>query len=270
MVLGAIREMSVQSYSSVIENIENFDDIGEAYFQKRLSILREGLIGALGMTVVTGPFRGMDILVSPDPINFLPRLLGCYEQELHPRMESLISYRPDQLINIGCGEGYYAVGMALRVPELTVHAFDLDEESLFLCRQIAEQNGVANRVNLYGECTQESLSCLAKKGSVIICDCEGAELDLLKPLAVPILKECSLTVELHEFLCLGLAEELASRFDRTQAVQIVDSSGRNPHAFPFLRKFSNLDQWLVLCEFRSASMQWMVADPNDDRMPHLK
>ena len=262
--------MSVQSHSDVLDNIENFDDIGEVYLQKRLSILREGLIGALGMTVVTGPFRGMDILETRDPIHFLPRLLGCYEQELHPRMEFLINHCPDQLINIGCGEGYYAVGMALRVPELTVHAFDLDEETLFLCRQIAERNGVANRVNLYGECTLESLSCLAKKGSVIICDCEGAELDLLRPLAVPILRECSLTVELHELFFPGLTEELASRFDRTQDVQIVNSSGRNPHAFPFLTKFSNLDQWLVLCEFRSASMQWMVADSNDDRIPPLK
>ena len=104
---------------------------------------------------------------------------------------------------------------------------------------------------------------------MIICDSEGSELDLLKPLKAPILKECSLTVELHEFLCPGLTEELASRYDCTHAVEIIDSFGRNPHAYPFLRKLSNFDQLLVLCEFRSASMQWMAADPNVSGMSTL-
>ena len=70
----------------------------------------------------------------------------------------------------------------------------------------------------------------------------------------------------------AFAQKLCSgrQLYRVYYYNVLREAGRNPHAFPFLTKFSNLDQWLVLCEFRSASMQWMVADPKDDRMPPLK
>ena len=45
-----------------------------------------------------------------------PLLAGCYEAEIQPAVESLIDSRPDRVVDIGAAEGYYTVGLALRIP----------------------------------------------------------------------------------------------------------------------------------------------------------
>jgi hypothetical protein len=41
---------------------------------------------------------------------------GCYEHELHGEIEQLVTRGFDAVLNIGCGEGYYAIGLARRMP----------------------------------------------------------------------------------------------------------------------------------------------------------
>src|ERR1700687_3163602 len=77
-----------------------------------------------GDTIMGGPFRGMSFPypeLGSRPV--IPYLLGCVEKELHPVLQSLLSSRYECALNIGCAEGYYAVGLAwlLRIP---VYAYD--------------------------------------------------------------------------------------------------------------------------------------------------
>ena len=82
---------------------------------------RQDLLAALvqqqGWVVQSGPFAGM---VLPDRAcwgdgDLLPKLLGCYEAELHAIIEEILAATPDLVINIGATEGYYAIGMARRL-----------------------------------------------------------------------------------------------------------------------------------------------------------
>ena len=56
----------------------------------------------------------------------VPKLIGSYEEEVHPIIEEIIRRRYSIVVNIGCAEGYYAVGFALRIPDAIVYAFDVD------------------------------------------------------------------------------------------------------------------------------------------------
>src|SRR5947209_5143244 len=70
------------------------------------------LVDAYGTTVLNGPFRGQ-IYSRASLLNRVsgPRLLGSYEQELHPIFGNLDpSY--EAFVDVGAAEGYYAVGMA--------------------------------------------------------------------------------------------------------------------------------------------------------------
>ena len=65
-----------------------------------------------GFTVRAGPFAGLTyprsaVLQMP---SFTSRLAGTYESELHPVIETLVRSQPRLLINLGAGDGYYAVG----------------------------------------------------------------------------------------------------------------------------------------------------------------
>ena len=51
----------------------------------------------------------------------------------------------------GCAEGYYAVGMARLAPEITVYAYDIEERARIACADLAQRNGVADRVIVGGE-----------------------------------------------------------------------------------------------------------------------
>lgn len=50
----------------------------------------------------------------------VPNLVGSYESELHLQIEQLILERPQVVIDVGCAEGYYAVGLAQRLPDATI------------------------------------------------------------------------------------------------------------------------------------------------------
>jgi hypothetical protein len=63
-----------------------------------------------GLHVRSGPFAGMDYVVNAAEGAFLPRILGVYERELHPDLTAFAAEGLDHVIDIGCAEGYYAVG----------------------------------------------------------------------------------------------------------------------------------------------------------------
>ena len=66
--------------------------------------------------VASGPFAGMrhgDIAVGSV---LTVKLLGTYEKELWPIIDQIIATAYPLIIDIGAAEGYYAVGLAMRIP----------------------------------------------------------------------------------------------------------------------------------------------------------
>ena len=76
---------------------------------RRVGIV-SGLFHVHGGTVGTGPFAGMRLMrpASLGDGDLAPKLLGCYEAKLHPAMAKAVARNPKTIVNIGCGEGYYA------------------------------------------------------------------------------------------------------------------------------------------------------------------
>jgi len=91
----------------------------------------------LNHRVQDGPFAGMQYpeeMVRTDTESpFMPKLLGCYEMECNPFIEEICRRDYDQVINIGAAEGYYAVGLAMRMPRTRIIAFETSSRSRRLC-----------------------------------------------------------------------------------------------------------------------------------------
>ncbi|HYT43403.1 MAG TPA: hypothetical protein VEP90_13780, partial [Methylomirabilota bacterium] len=81
-----------------------------------------------GPHVQSGPFK--DMLISQKVAQSTNnegnrtgiRLTGNYEIELHPTINKAISRNPHIIVNIGSAEGYYAIGLALALPNAKVRA----------------------------------------------------------------------------------------------------------------------------------------------------
>lgn len=133
-----------------------------------------------GLTVQSGPFRGM---VLPARTSWLdgditPKILGCYEAELHAAVDRAAERQPTVVINVGCAEGFYAVGLARLFPHARVYAFDTHERARAVCREAADANGLGERLEIDGACTtQRLLEVAGNNRALIVLDCEGAEFE---------------------------------------------------------------------------------------------
>ena len=93
----------------------------------------------------------------------MPKLVGSYEAELHGVIEQIVATDYQVVVDVGCAEGYYANGLARRLPSARVYAFDTDPEARHLCEAMAALNGVEKRVIVGGKCEPDDLNALLKR-----------------------------------------------------------------------------------------------------------
>jgi hypothetical protein len=186
--------------------------------------------------VFAGPFSTMKLAhgltLSSDP----KMIVGSYEQEVHDVINEIICAAPTNIIDIGAAFGYYAVGLALKIANTTVTAFEAVEEPHW--RQLADLariNGVSTKIVQRGFCTADELEKACRPGSFILCDCEGGELEILQPAEVPALKYCKILVELHEFNRPNLLATLVTRFRDSHHVKIIEETERHPSQYRVLK-----------------------------------
>lgn len=211
-----------------------------------------------GMTVRGGPFAGMEY---PRDLAQIPKLTGVYEIELHPAVARWIADPPSVVVDVGCSEGYYAVGLARALPGAVVHAYDIDERSRALCADLAARNGVAARVDVRSECTLDTLRALPGDGVALFMDCEGCELDLLRPREIPPMAGWRIIVELHDFVRPGLGDEVLGRFAETHHVELIEERPRSEVNPEQLRFLDARRRAIALNEYRPQAMRWASLTP---------
>lgn len=218
--------------------------------------------------VVSGPFRGIQYITEAIGSAITPKILGTYEMELYPIIESIVGRQPKYIIDIGAAEGFYAVGLATRLPNCKIIAFESESRGQDLLRQLAEINGVSDRIEINGHCTLESLhNCLELKPSdiVIICDIEGAELSLLDPTRLPKLLQCSILVELHPVVEKKIKNVFFSRFSAASEITTIGSKLRIVENFPemIIMPLNKFQKLACMDEVRSDRMEWLWIDPRE-------
>ncbi|MFZ1469916.1 MAG: class I SAM-dependent methyltransferase [Paracoccaceae bacterium] len=226
----------------------------------RSAVLDNTLVATSGTTVLHGPFQGMAYPVRAAEGARAARLIGGYEASLAPVIQTIIDRAYATVIDIGCAEGYYAVGLARRMPLTLVLARDISLPAQALCRQLAQANDVADRVEIGGQFNHADFDLCVSSRSVVICDIEGAEGDLLDPAAAPGLTQADILVEVHEGMRPGLIATLTDRFSPTHTVTRIDRALR-PDLLPaWAERLSDLDRLLLLWEWRASPTPWLWID----------
>jgi hypothetical protein len=208
--------------------------------------------------VTSGPFAGLRY---SDEVIQVPKLVGTYELELQPALERLIARQPATIINVGAGEGYYAVGLARRLPHARVHAFDINERAQELCRGLATMNEVGDRVTVRGECSPAALADLARPDVALVMDCEGCELALLRPDESPALRRWTILVELHDFLDPATSTIITERFADTHDVDLIEARSRRGLTVEQIDFLSAAEREIALEEARPPGMRWADMRP---------
>jgi precorrin-6B methylase 2 len=162
---------------------------------------------------------------------------------------------------VGCAEGYYAVGLARMMPDVTVYAYDIDAKARAACAELAEKNGLSDRVIVGGEFAPDGFEAFAGRRMLVMVDAEGAELDILQPALSPALAGMNVIVETHDLYRPHALATMAERFAPTHDIVRVDQQPKTFDMPPWLRELPHLDQLLAVWEWRIQPTPWLVMTP---------
>lgn len=216
------------------------------------------------LVVEEGLFKGM-IYPGFDSVGsaFFPKLLGTYERELLPFFEDIKNNNYNEILDIGCAEGYYAVGLALNYPKAKIYAFDINPIALELCKKMATINNVLNNLNLLSECSSDYLLQFPfSESSLIVCDCEGFEKELFNNSNVNKFLNCDIIIEAHDFIDNTISIYLKNLFKNTHHVSTIKSIDDNEKPDKYfvkkLSKYSFNTRKKILAEDRPDIMEWVI------------
>jgi hypothetical protein len=226
-----------------------------------MGAIQREVVTRYGQKIQDGPFAGMLYLDEAAGSELVPKLIGSYEAEIHNRIVELS--HPDRdvrIVNIGCAEGYYAVGMALLIPSASIYAFDIHPVAQERCGQLAQINGVADRVQVKGECTATSLNSILRAGDILICDCEGCEFAVLDPQQAPVLKTTHMIVELHDsdHLELNITPSLLARFRDSHEIELCSVKRRRDSDWRAVQFLNPSQRRIAIDEGRTLGQQWAL------------
>jgi hypothetical protein len=208
--------------------------------------------------VLTGPFRGMEYTDDSAGSALSPKLLGTYEKELSCVIEAACFRAYGLIIVIGAAEGYYAVGMALKSPQAHVIAFEQSEIARRLLRRLIDRNRVSERISIDKTCSIENLATVlnGEGRKLVICDVDGAEVDLLDPIRVTGLRRVDVLVELHDCFTPGISAEIEKRFAGSHFIDVIKARPRRSWDCPKGLGLTGRDGSLAVQEHRPGPQSW--------------
>ncbi len=221
--------------------------------------------------VMHGPFKRMKY---PELKAFgstlFPKLLGSYEKELQPLIETLCLAAYSEIVNIGCAEGYYAVGLAQRIKHAKVFAYDLNREALAACANMAQINGVKERLITGMCCDINTIKSIPfSQRALIVSDCEGDEKNLFADEIASLLSNHDMLIEIHGN---EIAQLLKSRFQSTHSIMFIpcidDLTKAKTYSFPELDGYKLAERMILLAELRQNSIGWFFMTPHNNPTKH--
>ena len=196
-------------------------------------------------------------------------LLGTWEKELFHVIETIRHSSYSKIICIGAAEGYYAVGFGLIHNETPIIAFEEIRSYRSFLQNLAESNFLSNidykkRCNL--DNLKNALDLDKKRNSLIFCDIEGGEIELLNPQKIASLKYSHILVEIHEMYQNECEKTLIKRFSKTHQIEIVKGKERSledlPPQLAFLNYLCSQKKILsLMSEGRPYPMNWLWMKP---------
>jgi hypothetical protein len=226
--------------------------------------LAQRVIDRVGDRVIDGPCTGLRYPADrlPDVDAPVAKLLATYERQLHEPLERAVDSGRSPFIDVGCADGYYAVGLALRHAELEVHAFDLARSARSLCADLAVSNGCADQIRVRGRCDTRQMAKLRLDNALVLADVEGAEFELFSEEMVSLLGGTVVIIELHRPVEDPACAALLERFLSSHGAQALAEHAPDPDAIPALSFLDPDERVAATSEWRAQSEQtWLVLTP---------
>ena len=147
---------------------------------------------------MTGPFKGMKYSKAKAAGDLLPQLLGTYESELIPLINSIKNNSYEKIFNIGAGDGYYSIGFSFMYPKTKVFGYEINKEVYEFLIENVKFNKKNNQIFCFNSEANEDIKKIKSKERVLVfSDCEGAEFKIFTKNVLRNLINSDLIIEIH-------------------------------------------------------------------------
>ena len=236
----------------------------ETISERRIRLSNE-MLEKLHATVAHGPFKGLHL----DPVpgwggmDLCSMLLGTYEMEVMDVLQSSRFLQRKHLVNIGGADGYYSVGGLYCGRFQTADCFELTDVGRQTIARNARRNGVADKIRIFPKAASnfpDVLQDVEWEKTIVLCDIEGAEFDLLNESCLDRLSKATILVEVHNWIenfrlkYHNFLKNAAQRFD----IELLERSVLPRQSFPELRGYTDDNRMLMLSEGRPNIMRYLL------------
>lgn len=246
--------------------VNNFKRINEEFDITLGLELSNGLKKVLNQRIVlNGPFKGLKFPPVPTLIghyNYSAQVLGTYEKEIQPCLNEIIEKIGEfqNILNIGSGGGYYAVGLALHSLKDNVVAIDHSDFSNKFLKKVAKLNKVDGKVEVYKSIYELDSKRFKEGRNLWIIDCEGCERNFLLNDS-EIFSNSDILVETHEFVHFDIVDEILEKFKPTHEAEVIvnvaDMDKVSQYQLPEIDEESRPNRFKLLSEKRNVEMKWI-------------
>lgn len=213
--------------------------------------------------ICNGPFKGLKFSSTASVASSTyAKLLGSYEFEIHPFINEVLQNKYGLVINIGCDDGYYALGFAKSLRGTPVKAYDINKAALVKAYDLSVKNELQHQVSFFGGFFSRDIEKLdVNLKTLFMVDCEGEEKNIFTKQNVHKLVNADLVIELHINLYPELENYFTELFAATHQIKIVNSLDDHLKAMQYsYPQIDGLDYELrrFITQEREVFMQWML------------
>lgn len=254
IVPSSIFELVLKIWRTTFSKLSSSSDM------EIIDLYTKQFLAKYGYLVVGGPFKGMKYIPEAVGSGYLVKLVGVYEEILHEVISSIISRKYTTMIDIGCAEGYYLIGVGLKNSNIKLAGYDIDAKALELTKKLYSVNNLSNELKLIKNCTPEDLNSRIDEKTLLMCDAEGFEKEALDLEKTPALAQVqTFVVELHDFVVPNIKEILTKRFEKTHQIQTIVFKNGNPENYPFLMEIKNKKHLYTILRERG-EQEWLIME----------
>ena len=239
--------------------------------QKRIDLLTIDLKKITSSVVQSGHYKSMKLTNKFfwSESDYCSKILGLYEQEVQNEIHKI---NCNNLINLGGGEGYHALGQLISGSKKQSIIFESNDIGKEIIIENAKINNLSESIKVFGKADKNFLDNIAIKNldlndSVFLIDIEGDEFRILNDKNIQIIKESHLVIELHQNSILEKNEnetKFLNLLNKYFLIKVITTTNRDLSKFQFLAPYSDIDRWIMVTEGRPNLMNWLVCSPKEN------
>lgn len=267
-------------YSSLIILMNNFFYkifkkrylLGPIDYHKRY--LNKKVIEISNLKVMSGNYKGTYLINKShwSKFDFASKLLGLYEQQIQNFIVEIQKKKAlKNFINIGCGDGYHALGLIKNKFFEKSICYEISPEAREILRINLKENNIENNFIIHEEANLEKIKDDLKniniEETLFLIDIEGNEFKLLCSEDLNFINQGYLIIEDHNFMINDdeLKKKFYSNIKKFFNFEIINNGSRNTFEIDndFLNNLNDDSRFLLVGEGRPKKMNWIFLSPKE-------